>query len=366
MSNMNLGAAASSNLSNQSAYSVDPKQVDGVTDAEETYWQNFRWTKQWGYFNAVADLKSALLMKSIWNVGKGYTADTDTKVILEHITGWGKDTFDDILFNMDVIKRVGGDSYAEIIRDPDTELIVNLKPLDPGSMRIVVDRQGRIKRYEQTNKTGATQPIIKFKPEEILHLSNNRLADQIHGISDIDAVEKTILADEQLFDDINKVMHRQAKPMIMFKLGTDDTTQISNFISKMDNATQKGENIYIPNDTNTVDYEVVEVNVSAMLLAWGDNLRNKFYRTIGLPQVVPGAGGQSTESESKVIYLAFEQIVEKEQRQLEEQLWQQLTLRIDLNPPTSISQPLQADTSKDGAMQQMNMQPSDMQVGAGR
>ena len=69
----------------------------------------------------------------------------------------------------------------------------------------------------------------------------------------------------------------------------------------MDQATQKGENIYIPDDDNTISYEVVQVNPNAMIMEWRNDIRNKFYRTIGLPQVVPGAGGSSTESESKVI-----------------------------------------------------------------
>jgi predicted RND superfamily exporter protein len=202
-----------------------------------------------------------------------------------------------------------------------------------------------------------------WKPEEIFHLVNNRLADQIHGISDIESIEKTILAENQTFDDINKIMHRQARPMIMFKLGTDDTAKIAAFIAKMDAAVNKGENIYIPDDVNSVSYEVIQVNVSQMLMEWRNDIRNKFYRTIGLPQIVPGAGGQSTESESKVIYLAFEQLVEKDQRYLEKQIEAQLGLSINFTPPATLSAELQQDESKDGSMLP---QPSDTTAGVGR
>jgi hypothetical protein len=370
---LNIGSTASSDILNATGRTTNVSEsdevvaylnTDGISDQKETTWINSNWSKYWGLFNEIADLKSAILMKCIWNVGKGWTADPETQVILEHITGWGKDTFDDIIFNMEVIKRVGGDSYAEIIRDPDTDLIINLKPLDPGSIRIVVGSKGTIIRYEQINKLGGkgiTQHT--FKPEEILHLSNNRLADQIHGISDIESLEKTILAENQNFEDINWIMKHQAKPLIVFKLGTDDTAKIAAFTAKMDSALAKGENIYVPDDLNSFQYEVVQVNPSQMIMEWRNDIRNKFYRNIGLPQIVPGAGGNSTESESKVIYLAFEQLVEKDQRYLELQLYNQLNIKVNFIPPATLSAELQQDQSKDGSMMP---QPSDTQAGVGR
>lgn len=361
MTNMNIGSAVvSEQSSNVASYTVDPKRIDGVLDQKETFYQNHRWSQQYGYFAAIPDLKSAIVMKAVWTVGKGFSTDTETEKLMEKWIGWGKDTELDILFNMELIKRIGGDALAEIVRDPETNLIINLKVLDPGRMGWYVNKQGMITRYEDTiNKN-------TYKPEEIFHLSNNRIANQIHGTSDIDALEKTILADEENFDDVKKVMHRQARPLIIFKIATDKESEIRTFMAKMDEATNKGENIYIPFDDKTVSYEVVQVTVSNLLLAWREETRNRFYRSIGLPQVVPGAGGQSTESESKVIYLAFEQIVEREQRQIERQMWNQLTIKIDLIPPASITPDLQNDTSKDGAAQQLSIQPSDTQAGVGR
>jgi hypothetical protein len=353
---LNISNAGTSNLSTLiTDYKADTKTIDGVGSNEETTYINSNWAKQWGYFNTNADLKSAILGKVVWVVGKGYTTDPETKVILEHIQGWGKDTFDDILYNMEIIKRVGGDSFAEIIRDPETDILINLKPLDPSTIKIVVGKNGMIKRYEQitTNQ--------KFKPEEILHLSNNRLADQIHGISDIDAVEPILLAQMESFYDTKKIMHRQAKPLIMFKLGTDDATKISAFVTKMDQATQKGENIYIPDDDNAVSYEVVQVSPSPMVMQWRDDIRKGFYRTIGLPELLPSGGGDSTESGGKIGYLAFEQIVEKEQRYIEMQLWAQLFIKINLNPPASLAENLQEDNAKDPNA----FMPNDVMAGVG-
>ena len=357
---LNISKATLSDQSNVvTDYSVNAMQLDSPTGQEETTYQNTRWGQQWGYFNTVPDLKSALISKVTWVIGKGYKADTDTKYILDHIRGWGKDSFDDILFNLELVKRIGGDSFAEIIKKDD--VIVNLKPLDPSSIKIIVDKHGIIKRYEQLNNL-PNGNVIKFAPEDILHLSNNRLADQIHGISDIDAVEATLLADGESFTDMKKIMHRQAKPLIMFKLGTDDQSKINAFIAKMDEATQKGENIYIPDDSNAVSYDIVQASPSSLVMNWRDDMRRKFYRTIGLPELLPSGGGDATESGGKIGYLAFEQINEKDQRYLEVQIENQLNLKINLIPPATLSETLQQDNEKDPS----NFQPSDIIAGVGR
>ena len=57
-----------------------------------------------------------------------------------------------------VVKMYHGDAYAEIIRAENGTLL-NLKPLDPHSMRTVTDDKGLVVRYEQRTKTGqATEP----------------------------------------------------------------------------------------------------------------------------------------------------------------------------------------------------------------
>ena len=358
MATLDFTKATLSDMENRvDDFEVAAKSTDGVSDQKETEYINTRWTQQWGYFTEMPDLKSAIIMKATWITGRGYKADAAAEVELNHISGWGKDTFLDVIFNMEIIKRVGGDAYAERIGSEDEIVnglhkfkgkLINLKPLDTGSIRIVVSGKGILKRYEQVNKIGGKKEVQhKFHPNKIFHLSHNRIADQIHGISDIDAVEKTLLANGESFDDVKKIMHRQARTMIMFKLGTDNQEEIDDFIRKMDKAVSQGDNIYIPDDGNTVSYEVVQINVSSLILAWRDDIRNKFYRTIGLPQVVPGAGGNSTESESKVIYLAFEQLVEKDQLALEKQIWNQLFLKLDFIHPASIQENLNKDESKD-------------------
>lgn len=357
-----LSSTTTSNLTTTvTDVTVTPMNTDGATGQDEYTWQNTKWSTYWGYFNSIPELKSALLMKATWDVGKGYEADPETTVILDSIKGWGKDTFLDILFNMDLISRLSGDAYAEIIRDKNTNELLNLKVLDPGSIRIVTDDKGIILRYEQDSKI--SKKTIKFKPEEIFHISHNRLADQIHGISDIVSMENTILAELENFTDLKKIMHRQARPMIMFKLGTDDPSKISTFVAKMDQAVAKGENIYIPDDKNTVSYEVIQLNIASSVMQWRDDIRNKFYRSLGLPLIVFGNAG-TTESGGKIEYLAHEQVFSHDQKFLEEQIWNQLFLRIHLNSPVTLLENLQSDQRKDGN-QGLEIQPNDITAGSG-
>ncbi len=121
---------------------VPSVDTDGATGQQETTWQNTKWSQWLGYYKAVPEVKTAIDMRAIWTLGKGYKADVRTTVILDHISGWGMDSFNSILKNMIVTRRVGGDAYAEIIREKDK--LINLKPLDPGTIVIVVNKQGML------------------------------------------------------------------------------------------------------------------------------------------------------------------------------------------------------------------------------
>lgn len=341
---------------------VDAKNIDGVTDQKETEWLNPNWSTQWGYFNEISDLNSALIMKSVWNVGKGWTTeDPGTKTDLDHISGWGTDTFDDILFNMDLISNIGGDSFAEIMReDPknDASILLNLKPLDPSTIKTVVNGKGIIIRYEQMSKTNNKKAVHKFKPNQILHFCKNRAADQIHGLSKIDPLQKTIDADNESFTDIKQLMHHQAKPFLIFKLKTDDPVKIRSIVSKIDSVRNLGEDLFIPDDENIISWEVVQVNMNAVILQWRDDVRNRFYRGVGLPLIIFSSGG-STESGGKMEIFAHETVFSREQRWIEQQLWNQLGIKIKLNTPTSLLDNLQTDEAKD-ANQGLEVQPQDV------
>ena len=83
-----------------------------------------------------------------------------------------------------------------------------------------------------------------------------------------------------------------------------------------------------------------------------------------MPQSIPGGGGQSTESEAKTIYAAYERIVRKRQLFLEKQIWKQLGLKIKFVPPASMLPSLESDSAKD-ASQELGTKPTDMMAGRG-
>ena len=195
---LDISSATSSNMTaNVKDVTVPPKKtMEGVSfENNEISYQNLNWEKQYGYYSTIPEVKACIDTLSIWCVGKKYnTFDADTKVTLEDIRGWGQDTFQTILQNAVVVKRIGGDFFAEIVRN-DTTRLVNLKPLDPSTIKIVCNKKGVLKRYEQISKYDGS--VTKLEPTQVFHLMNKRVADCIHGVSDIDAVEKIIVANNE-------------------------------------------------------------------------------------------------------------------------------------------------------------------------
>ena len=282
--------------------------------------------------------------------------------ILDHISGYGGQTFLEILFDMDIVSSVGGDAYAEKIIEKvkGKDILINLKSLNPENMKQIYDNKGILLRYEQVNSI--TKEVKTFKPEEIFHISNLRLAGQIHGISDIDSLENTILADNESFKDTKQVMHFQARPLIIWKLKTDDPTKIALIKARIDAARNLGEDSFIPDDDETISHEIVQVNPSQLIMMWRADMRNRFFRGIGLPEILPSGAEGSSESSGKIGYLAFERVVKHKQKFYENQIWNQLNLKISLIPPASLENNLNQDAAKDG----MNaFKPSDTIAGVG-
>ena len=327
---------------------VNTASTDGA-ESGETFYINTKWPQWLGYYKSIPEVKTAIDYRAIWTLGKGYKADSYTKTILDHIKGWGHDSFNSILKNLIVVRRIGGDAFAEIIRDDDG-MLLNLKPLDPGAIKIVADKKGIIKRYEQISKTGGD--VIKFDRKEIFHLTNKRIADEIHGVSDIEAIENIIKASNESFDINKQIIKNFSRPKMMVEIDSDDTAKINAFITKFDQATQKGDNLFYPKGTVKPDVLAVPSNATLNVLPWREHLKNYFFQVVGIPQIILGSSGEFTESTAKIAYLAFQQSVEDEQLDIEEQVWNQLYLKIELQFPASLQNEMLSDTRKDGNSQQ--------------
>ena len=132
-------------------YSVDSETTDAATDQKETEWISMTWNKNLGYYKKIPELKVAIDTKATWIIGAGIETEPETELLLMTIKGNGKDSFTSILKNQIKVCMIDGDSYAEIIRDKDSNLI-NLKPLSPATIKSIQNRAGRFLRYEQITR----------------------------------------------------------------------------------------------------------------------------------------------------------------------------------------------------------------------
>lgn len=334
MGQTDIGSSEASDLANQMvAYSVAAETTDAAGAQKETTWQTTTWTKHLGYYKTIPELKTAIDTKANWIVGAGFTADEVTTLLLGTIKGNGKDSFNSILKNQDTVAKIDGDSYAEIIRDDDG-VLVNLKPLDPSTIRSVQNQQGQYIRYEQVSKT--KEVLAKFDPDDIFHLSRERRADEIHGISVIPAVKEIIDMRNEAMADWRKVLHRTVYPVNIFYLDTDDTTEIAAFKAKMDAAKAKGENMYIPKGAAEREKGGLSGNATLDPMSWIGQLNDYFFQAVGVPQVIVGNAKAFTDASAKIVYLAFEQNVKAEQLYIEEQVLDQLNVEIHLTFPASL------------------------------
>jgi protein required for attachment to host cells len=261
--------------------------------------------------------------------------------MLDRVIGWGEDSIEAIFNNLIIQKKIFGDAFAEIIRD-DRGLVLNLKPLYAGDMRVVVDSKGMIKYYEQrtkNNKDGA----IKFETHEILHLVNDRIANEIHGTSVIEAVQWVIDARNEAMADYRKVLHRNVVPVRIIEIDSDNTTKRDQLISQYQDAIAKGEVLVIPK--GTVEIKDNTINIQDPI-TWIKYLENFFYQAVGIPKVILGGSEEFTEASSKIGYLTFEQVYSKEQRELEADLLNQLGVTIKFNKPVSLKNELLQSESK--------------------
>ena len=335
---------------------IDTKSTDGVSDNQETFYDNENFTKWNGLYNSTSKIKAAIKAYATWVVGLGWTTDKRNTGILEGITGSGEDSFQAVLWNMLIIKKVNGDSYSEIIKN-DKGTLINLKPLDPASIRVVFSKEGIIDRYEQTSKG---KPNKRIKVNKILHFVNDRTADNTHGDSVIEAVQWNIEAQEEAKRTHRKMIKRNGVVRVI-EVDTQSPTKMAAFKIQWKEAIDKGDVLLLPKGIaeakdwhGTLDTQGV--------IAWLNYLDDDFYQMIGLPKIIGGASGE-IEGDSKVSYLAFEPVYKRAVNELKSDFWNQLEIRLEINLPPSLKQELASSEAANTS--QTAFQPNDTTAGVG-
>ena len=322
-----------------------------------------RWSDWYGYYFEIPPIQAIVDRKSIWTVGKGYKAAPKVQKRLDRIRGMGKDTFNTIMQNGVKTYTIGGDFLAEIVQTKKGEL-VNLKPLNPGSIKIVANSRGIIKRYEQLEpiNTSNLKPmhqrktIQNFKPEEMFHLAYNRTADEIHGVGIIQKIEQPILAYKEAVADLRILFHRYVKPLIISSVDTDDPDEIEAYKKKLDIAVENGENMVVPKGVlDKMERMSVPQYSTLDPLPWINYLEAEFVRAEGVPQIIQGASSAlDTEAAAKILYLGWQQVIEFNQMFLEQQLKAQLGIKVDFEFPARIDFDMQEQQKKDRKLSTMD------------
>lgn len=344
---------------------TDSQDVDRA-GADETTWQSNNWTKFNGYYKNHSSVKSVINKIGMWTVGKGVEGEKRVMNILEKIVGWGKDTINEIIDNQIRVKHINGDSYAEIITPEGEELkpngsnLINLKPLNPGTMIHVVNSQGMLTGYRQTLSDGREKP---YRLNQIFHLSLNRTADEIHGTGDIETLTTFLDKIKQLDEDMSVMFHRFVVPLIIWSLNTDDEVAMAKFKAQEKSAINTGDNLIIP-DT-AVKFELLEAGKGVGKIINPMEWRNKWTEEVikggGVPALIMAIESGTTEASSKMVFLAWGQTIEKEQRDVEAQIKLQLGLKINFPDPPRIEQNLEDDEKKD-ANPSTKVKPSETAV----
>jgi len=354
MPELNIGSTTTTNLKGTvKDFSVSRMVPDSQGNQKETIWSYPDAAANLGYYKTIPELKSAIRALAIWTAGKGFMTDARTQAILENIIGWGEDSFQSICTNLIIQKKIFGDAFAEIIRDENGRLL-NIKPLYTGDMAVVVDGSGLVKRYEQRSRVIGEKPKI-LSPEKVLHLVNDRIANEIHGISVVECVKFIIDAKNEALSDERKIRHRELA-MGVLELDTDDTAKIATAVAQYQNAVKNGEVLVTMKGVSELKDNP---NQPRDRLQWLQYLDNLFYQTVGVPKVIATSEG-FTEAGGKVGFLTFEPVYTAEQTELESDLWNQAAIKVVFNRPPSLSGMLQESEDKNTG--QTGIQPNEVQA----
>ena len=299
------------------------------------------WRKWHGIYRTIPEYKSSIDTYCLWIIGKKLITDKKTKKIISKIKGNGKDHMKKILLNLKRTSKICGDAFAEKIKNKAGRLI-NLKPLNPGTIMIVGNEKAMINKYIQitkkNNEEKKVQILNEWKPEQIFHVTNERIADEIHGIPSSEVLLNTIKWRKQAMESQSVVIERYGKPTFIYEVGTDDTTEMANIGSKINKAQTEFKNIIVPEGTLK---NVLNVKVSQLQtldpIPWMNFLKRDFILESGTPDIVQGESRESSTSSGELNYISYKEKIIYEQQDYTEDINIQLNLNIKFPEPPKIT-----------------------------
>src|SRR3990167_7031458 len=281
------------------------KNLDGYTFSTlgtESVTYQCDWDKWHGIYRKIPELRYTIDTECKWIIGKELIMDKNTQSITKRINGKGKETFRKILLNIKRVSKICGDAYAWAPRDKANRLI-NLKILDSGSIEIQANKFGIIEKYVQLADKGQASIIGKpkriletFDPDEIFHISNESICDEIHGIPEPETIKDTI-----------------------------------------DQAIKNFENGIVPKDTLTKIEKVSSTQAGTLdPMPWLSFLRSYFTESSGVPDLMRGKSDEVSLAAGKLNVVAYKEKIIFEQIEFSEEIEKQLGLKIKFERPIEI------------------------------
>ena len=99
-------------------------------------------------------------------------------------------------------------------------------------------------------------------------------------------------------------------------------------------------------------------------MRWIEHLESEFQEEIGTPKVILGGSQNFTEASSKVGFLTFVQPYMTRQRNLEDDLWNQVGVKVRFNRPVSLKDDVQGSEAANTG--QVGFQQNEAAVGVSR
>lgn len=315
---------------NLDQYSFDTKETE-----KNSYQAD--WTKWHGIYRSIPEARSTIDVWCNWIVGKKLTMDDSTTEIVNRIKGIGNDTFRMILKNQKRVSKICGDSFADIVRDKANRLI-NLKPLNPGTIRINSNELGMITGYDQVASTASDTKILDhWEPKDMFHIFNDRIADEIHGIPELEKTYNIMKWKHQSMGDIATVFHRYVYPILEIYAKTDDPTELAAIEAQYTKSVKNMESRIIPaGSIEKVDRVSIPQFSTLDPLPWQKFLRSYWTETSNVPDLIRGKSDEVSLAAGKLNYLGFKEKIIMEQLEYAEEIKAQLGLTIKFEEPKEI------------------------------
>ena len=318
------------NLSGFNISTIDTDTIEYICD----------WGKWHGAYRTIAEIRSTIDVWARWVISKKITfKNKEQEKQAMKITGGGKDTFRKILINIKKVSKIGGDAFAEIIRDRAGRLL-NLKTLNPGNIKIVSNSKGFLKEYQQVHFNTSDGTFIKtgsWTPKEMLHIINEKIAEENHGIPEIEKIWSIIKMRHQAMGDQSVVLHRYGKPTNFYEADTDDETELEDITATINKAVRQFENVVTPKGVLSKIERISTPQYSTLdPIPWLLFLRSYFTESSNVPDLIRGKSDEVSLAAGKLNWLGFKEKIIQEQLDFAEEIKMQLGLDLEFEEPKEI------------------------------